>query len=105
MDYHIVPNLTDEKQNVKRRHVHDLHDWHFQATLFGAAMFILLVPLAASLVPSKNNDQVLGATSQQIISNKTYDSESGYSELGTTNASDKENLINTFVNSLLSVFK
>lgn len=101
MDYHIVPNLTQQTKTAKSRRS-DLHDWHFEATLFGAAMLILLLPVAVSVMPSKNQSQVLGANTQQVISQRIYDSEVGYF----LPASPQENVdvFSSIINSILSLF-
>ena len=104
MDYHIVPNLTQQPKKVKSRRSHsDLHDWHFEATLFGAGMLILLLPLVASLLPSRNPEQVLGAHTQRVISQRVYDSEVGYYQPGAS--IENQDIFSSIINSIFSIFR
>jgi hypothetical protein len=105
MDSHIVPNLTQQTKSVKARHNHaSLHDWHFEATLFGAGMLLLLLPLAPSLIAPQRTKQVLGATTQQVSSQRVYDSEYGYYQIGGQDAENK-NLFSSIIDLLQPLLK
>jgi hypothetical protein len=105
MDYHIVSKKSDEAEiPSKNAQTHGHHDWHFQATLFGAAVFIMLVlPLTNIYKKDASTSRVLGTQTQ--VSEKVYDSQHGYYELSEADDSVNTDIFSTFVQAILSLFE
>jgi len=104
MDYHIVPNNFLEEENKGSNH-HNLHDWHFEAQLFGAAMVILLLPLVSSFAGNRtDNRQVLGANTEASASPVVYDSEYGYVYHQESEQQQKD-VFSEIISSILSLFR
>lgn len=98
MNYHIVnQNLT----SVKRTKVH--HDWHFQATLFGAMVFFMLIVPLTNTMKANTNSKVLGTSTQ--ISERVYDSQHGYYEKNYFNTEENKDIFTRLVEALLTAFE
>lgn len=103
MDYHIVPNLSEEHPSHSHKQRRAQHNWHFEATLFGAGMLILLLPLVANLYQKQTDMQVLGTASEQVVSERVYDSEFGYYEL--SSSQESPDIIEVFASALRSLLQ
>ena len=100
MDYHVV----SKKEEISPKKDTSHHDWHFQATLFGAAVFLMLVlPLTNIYKNDATSSRVLGSQTQ--ISGKVYDSQHGYYEPVETDTHENTDIFSTLVRALLSLFE
>lgn len=97
MNYHVV-NQTHSSKRQEGTH----HDWHFQATLLGAAVFfMLMVPLTNAI--KTQNSNVLGSSTH--ISEKVYDSKYGYYEPVRQENDQGRDVFTRFVDALMTVFE
>lgn len=97
MNYHVVNQNPSSKRRVRSH-----HDWHFQATLFGAAVFfMLMVPLTNVIKPQNSN--VLGSST--YVSEKVYDSRYGYYEPVRGGEQQPKDIFTLFIDALLTVFE